>query len=228
MSRRFGRNQRRAERERIEALTGSLESARLGLLSHRIALRTLQDRNDDLTHVIQLWDAEIRSLLGPYTSFSVEDQTYRVDNPDQIRQMPVMPPTPMRPMPMALMPETLSYYVETMMSFIVGLDDEDLMTLRRLMTVRVQVGSDHSRGRAYFALSEQAWQQMRQDGPTSPGLNRFIHRIAGDLVRLLASPPKSKSALAPATVADAAAGPVLTDPPNPAAVRSPPLPRTER
>lgn len=190
MSRRFGRNQRRAARAQIEALTDSLESTRSGLLSHRIALRTLQDRNDALTHSIQYWDAEIRCLLGPYTSFAIEDQTYRVDHPDQIRQLPIMPPTTIPLGPTALMPEQVSYYVETMLSFIAGLEEEDLTRLRRLITLRVQVGRDRSQGQAYCALSEQTWHQMKREGPNSPGLQRFIHRIAGDLVRLLASPPK--------------------------------------
>lgn len=106
-----------------------------------------------------------------------------------------------------------------MLSFVAGIETEDLVRLRRLITLRVQVGGDRPHGQAYYAVSEQTWHQMKKDGPDSPGLQRFIHRIAGDLVRLLVAPPKSKSALAPSRVADTAAGPVLTDPPVPAAVQ---------
>lgn len=87
---------------------------------------------------------------------------------------------------------TLSYHIETMLGFMFRLEEEYLAQLRRLLTVRVMVGRDYPQGEAYYAISEEMWRVLKHDGPNSPGLERLIHRIAGDLVRLLVAPPKKK------------------------------------
>lgn len=54
------------------------------------------------------------------------------------------------------------------------------------------IGSDYPQGQAYYAISEEAWRAMKRAGPNDPGLARHIHRLAGDLVRLLVASPKKK------------------------------------
>lgn len=192
MSRRYGRKQRRAARYRIEVLETAHSWACDAVNSERHRRTAIEQKNEFLLDRIRLWDTEIRSLLGPYTSFSIEEPTYRVDHPDQIRQMPIFPPLRAVGSSEYSMEETVSYNIETMLGFMCGLDEEYLVRLRRLLTVRVMVGREPRREDAYYAISEEMWHQMKRDGPNSPGLERFIHRIAGDFVRLLVAPPKKK------------------------------------
>lgn len=192
MSRRYGRKQRRVARDRIEVLETAHRWACDTIDSERHRRITVERKVEFQLDRIKLWDTEIRSLLGPYTSFSIEEPTYRVDHPDQIRQMPVMPPLRVVGLGTYSMEEAVSYNIETMLGFICGLDERVKERLRRLMTVRVVVGSERYGNEAYWAVTEFQWNEMKKSGPDSSGLERFIHRIAGDLVRLLVAPPKKK------------------------------------
>lgn len=193
MSRRYGRKQRRAAREAIAERDKSLWHARQALLGEGNRSGELERRVEFLLESIRLWDGEIRSLLGPYTSFSIEEPTYRVDHPDQIRQMPVIRPISVLPLgPAEIVELSVAYHIETMLGFMCGLDEEYLARLRRLLTVRIMIGGDYPQGQAYCAISEETWRAMKRVGPNDPGLARFIHRIAGDLVRLMLAPPKKR------------------------------------
>lgn len=193
MSRRYGRKQRRAAQEMILDLACTNRMLR-GRVNNQMAERNAARAEVEfLRDRIRLWDTEIRSLLGPYTSFSIEEPTYRVDHPDQIRQMPVLAPLSVRPFgPSEIVEQSIAYHIQTMLGFMYRLDEEYLTRLRRLITLRVVVGREPRGETGYYAVSEDMWYQMKRDGPNSPGLERFIHRIAGDLVRLLVAPPKEK------------------------------------
>lgn len=208
MSRRYGRKQRRAARDRIEVLELAHDMACTAAAVAQERSRASERKTEFLLDRIRLWDGEIRSLLGPYTSFAIDEPTYRVDHPDRIRQMPVMPPMPIGFLgvdsPVGM--DSIASYVETMLGFMARLDEEYLDQLRRRLTLRVMIGRDPHGEVAYFAISESLWRDIKRDGPNSPGLERFIHRIAGDLVRLLVAPPKKKPSgddLVPAMERDA-------------------------
>lgn len=193
MSRRYGRKQRRAAREMILDLACTNRMLRDRVNDQMAERNAARAKVEFLLDRIRLWDNEIRALLGPYTSFAIDDTTFRVDHPDQIRQMQVavIPPLPpLGVMSASAMPETLTYYVETMLGFMCGLDERNLERLRRLLTVRVMVGGDYPRAQAYYAVSEQTWNELKRAGPDGPGVARLIDRVASDLVRLLAAPPK--------------------------------------
>lgn len=192
MASRYGRKQRRAARETIEAQAAQIAKFPTIEVLYQKKVRGAEAQREFLLDRIRLWDSEIRGLLGPYTSFSIEEPTYRVDHPDQIRQMPTMPPLRAVGPGTYSMEQTVSYQIETMLGFMCGLEEDYLTRLRRLLTVRVMVGSDYPQGQAYFAVSEETWRQMKKDGPESPGLERFIRRIVGDLIRVLVAPPKKK------------------------------------
>lgn len=194
MSRRYGRKQRRAARETIATQGLQLAQFRGLELLYQKKLRATEAKTEFLLDSIRLWDGEIRSLLGGYTSFAINEPTFRVDHPDQIRQMPVIPPMPIGFLGVDTPSgrDSISYHVETLLGFMCGFDENDLARLRRLLTVRVMIGSDYPQGQAYYAISEETWRAMKREGPNNPGLERFIHRIAGDLVRLLVAPPKKK------------------------------------
>lgn len=70
MSRHFGRKQRRAALAQI----GRLQTENNKFARSTVIL--LRDKRE-LQAKIELWDAEIRSLLGPYTSFAIEERTFR-------------------------------------------------------------------------------------------------------------------------------------------------------
>lgn len=208
MSRRYGRKQRRAARDRIEVLEAAHDMACNVAAAAQQRSHRSEHKTELLLEGIRLWDSEIRSLLGPYTSFAIEEPTFRVDTPDQIRQMPVMPPRPIcfLGVDSQIGIDSIYYHIETMLGFMCGLDEDILQSLRRFLTVRIKVGDDYPLGQEYYAVSEQTWHQMKRDGPNNAGLERFIHRIAGDLVRLLVTPPKKKPSgddLVPAMERDA-------------------------
>lgn len=191
MSRRYGRKQRRAAREQIAAQAAQIDKFPMLEFLYQKKVRAAEAKIEFLLDRIHLWDSEIRSLLGPYTSFAIDEPTYRVDHPDQIRQMPVMQPLSVLPLgPAEIVEQSYAYHIQTMLRFMVDLDERDLERLRRLLTVRVVIGMDYPQGQAYYAISEETWRAMKRAGPNDPGLERHIHRIAGDLVRLLVAPPK--------------------------------------
>lgn len=190
MSRRYGRKQRREARARIEYLETASEVVTGMLTREARRRRETQNERDFLLDRMRYWDSEIRSLLGPYTSFAIDDTTFRVDHPDQIRQMPVLPQAPSFMFAGLEAQETVAYYIETMFGFMCGLEEDYLRELRKLLTVRVQCGSYPIGQDAYYALSESMWNTLKREGPTSPGLERMAWRIAQDIVRLLATPKK--------------------------------------
>lgn len=148
--------------------------------------------NERLLQTMRLWDQEIRALLGPYTSFAIDDTTFRVDRPDQIRRMQVIPQ--LRPDFLFAGPEameSLQYYIETMLGFIAGLDEDTNLQLRRLLSVRVKIGGDRTGQDAYYAISESMWAALK-NGPEE-GRERLAMRLGYDFMRLLSGPPKPKA-----------------------------------
>lgn len=193
MSSRYGRKQKRAAREQIGMLELSLDTAMSGLTNHRIALRTVQDRFDDLKQRIVEWDGDIRSMLGPYTSFAINDATFRLDQPDHIREMAIMPELPsILAMRADEVTDSVSYYVARMFHLIVDLDETDRMTLRRYLSLRLKWGTDRQ---AYscLAMSESSWAHLKQAG--GAGRARAIRNIAEQLLDVLSKgPPKPRPA----------------------------------
>lgn len=193
MSRRYGRKQKWAARRRIAVLEAAHDMACTAAAAAQERSRASEHKAEFLLDRIRLWDGEIRSLLGPYTSFAINEPTFRVDHPDRIRQMPVLPPLPALSVgPANVVEDSIAYHIETMLGFMCGLEEEDLTHLRRFLTVQVKIGSLNGDGAAYFAISEHQWRHFKRNGPDDPSLQRFIHRIAGDLMRLLMAPPKKK------------------------------------
>lgn len=194
MSRRYGRKQRRAAREMLLDQACVIRNMQSRLTDERVANRGLRNKVGFLQQLIKHWDSEIRGLLGPYTSFAIEDATYRVDSPDEIRRMPVMPRLSSMDFIVSvntpLQMEQMTYYVETMLSFIAGLEEQDQVQLRRLLTMRICIGRDQQQS-AYYAFSESMWRDLKKAGPEA--WERIMARVAHDLVRLIASPPKPKN-----------------------------------
>lgn len=191
MSRRYGRKQRRAAREQITEMAGMLSSTSGTLTRERIANSILRDRLSEITMVIEHWDREIRYLLGPYSSFAIDNTTFRVDNPDQIRQMSILPPPAVWFDPGIMTSDSLRYYVETMLRFVSDLDESDRMTLRRYLFMRLKIGTDHTDYTTGYAMSESYWNAIRQAPPEE--LWRLAKRITHEMVTHLAkSQPQQK------------------------------------
>lgn len=191
MSRRYGRKQRRVAREQITEMAGMLSLTHGALTRERIANKTLRDRLSDIAMVIEHWDREIRYLLGPYSSFAIDDTTFRIDHPDEIRQMPVLPETTVRfDQDMVAAPESLSYYVETMLRFVTDLDESDRLTLRRYLFMRLKIGTDRTGYTEGYAMSESYWNAIRQAPPED--LRRLAQRITHEMLTHLATANKQK------------------------------------
>lgn len=188
MSRRYGRKQKRAARERILDLSCIVRNLQSRLDNERVAHCKARGQVSMLLETMELWDSEIRGLLGPYTSLAFNDRTFRVDHPDQIRQCPIMPTlrlTGLGPADDLAMADSISYHVETLLGFVAGLDENDLNRLRRLITLRIMVG-DERRGSAYYAMSESAWNDLKRAGPDA--MRRMVQRVAADMMRVIARP----------------------------------------
>lgn len=192
MSWRYGRKQKRAHREMIADLACVNFNLQKRLDSAREEYRSERQKLNRLGDVIRDWDSEIRSLLGPYTSFSINDTTYRVDHPDQIRQMAVMPPLPrIIDFSSEIMVESVAYHLSTILGFMVDLSEKDLMTLRQHLTLRVMIGSERLDS-SYYAFSESMWHALKNDSPE--GRERIASRVARDLVETLARGAEKKRA----------------------------------
>lgn len=192
MSRRYGRKQRREARATIEKLENHTIFFTDALIREARRRREAQDQRDFLVDRIRLWDSEIRALLGPYTSFAIDAPTYRVDHPDQIRQMPVIPP--MRTfwsVDSHVGMATMQQHIERMLIFMVDFDEDVLIQMRRYLSIRLQIGSERV-NEACYACSESTWKALTLD-PQGPGMERTIERMTRDMIRLLAAPkPKKK------------------------------------
>lgn len=191
MSRRFGRKQKRAMRAEIEGLSYGLNLSEERRASLAKDLRRTTNLYAELVSRIEDWDADIRSMLGPFTSFAVNDQTFRVDHPDQIRQMPILPPVPIfSSHPSDMIGETVTYYVERILGLLTDLREDDLMTLRRYLRLRIECGSDRESS-SYFAMSESYWENLMRN---PEAMRRTIPMIVEQLLRQLAQPPKRNAA----------------------------------
>jgi len=193
MGNRYGRKQKRAHREMIADLACVSRSLQTRLDGARNDYRRERAKVSRLEDIFQNWDREIRSLLGPYSSFSINDATYRVDHPDQIRRMPILPPVSgFINFDSDIGIESIAYYVETIFGFIVGLSEPDLVTLRRHIAMRVMVGSERQGDSSYYAFSESMWHALKTDRPEAR--TRMAYRIASDLVEVLARGAEKKRA----------------------------------
>lgn len=194
MGSRYGRKKRRAHLDMIAGQDRAIINTQKRLEEARSNAAQERGKVDFLVNRIGHWDDEIRGLLGPYTSFAINDATYRVDHPDQIRQLPIVPPMPMQfSVDTMVGQESMTYYIETMLGFFVELEEKDLMRLRRLLTVRVRVGSNQLQDSAYYAFSEQAWHDLKRAGPDA--WQRMVMRLAGDMIKLLAEPKRRQVAM---------------------------------
>jgi DNA primase catalytic subunit len=182
MSKRYGRKQKRAHRETIADLAWGMRTAQHQLAESRVLHKRTHQALDDLREVIQFWDGEIRSLLGPYTSFSISDVTFRVSHPDSIRQMPIIMPVQLGALSEFDMVGEMKNHVQNLLHVVCSLTEEDHVRLSRFISIRLKWG-DQNREQSAFALSEAMWQHMRADG--GAGVARLAQRIMPDLIRLI-------------------------------------------
>lgn len=190
MSRRYGRKQRRAAREMIDGLVKDNTSLHLHFVEEARGRRRAATQHENLVGVIKAWDADIRALLGPYTSFAVNDITFRVDHVDQIREVPIYPQ--LGPIgPAGITADSLTYHVQRIYSLIAELSEGDRVSLQQFLMFSIREGSD-TVDSAYIGMSQAYWNDLVRD--RSPGrLDRIARRMTEDLIRLLTVPKKKKA-----------------------------------
>jgi len=176
----------RAELEERQAINMTLNAV---LTQERNKTVSLEARLYALDEIIRHWDDEIRYLLGPYTSFAINDTTFRVNNIDQIRQMPVMPRERIGIFP-GLIPDQVSYYVETILHLVSQLHTEENIQLRRYLRFQIKIGSISTDEVSHYGFSERLWHNLKLAGPREQ--QRFAMRIGKEAAALMMKPPKKK------------------------------------
>jgi len=174
----------RAELEERQAINMTLNAV---LTQERNKTVSLEARLYALDEIIRHWDDEIRYLLGPYTSFAINDTTFRVNNIDQIRQMPVMPRERIGIFP-GLIPDQVSYYVETILHLVSQLHTEENIQLRRYLRFQIKIGSISTDEVAHYGFSERLWHDLKLADPREQ--QRFAKRIGEEVAALMMKPPK--------------------------------------
>jgi len=178
----------RAEIEARDALVSSTLSVFRAEESRR---KEVESKLYVLDEIISHWDSEIRYLLGRYTSFAINDTTFRVDDIDQIRQLPVMPQTPIEyGFVTGLIPDQVSYYVETILYLISQLRTEENFQLRRYLRFQIKIGNSSTDEVAYYGFSERLWHDLKLAGPREQ--QRFARQIGEEAAALMMKPPKKK------------------------------------
>jgi hypothetical protein len=181
MAQRYGRRQKRRAREQIERLSRERGS-------FLMTASDLRRRLDELHDVIRNWDAEIRHLLGPYTSFAINDTTFHV-GPNGIRQLPVL--GPIGPPEMYDGSQIPSEVIERRAVNILELiitSHIDIDPLRRYMRFKLKQGYETRRdlGEAGYAFSEPLWRDLQRAPPEAK--KRMVRQIAEDVGRILLKP----------------------------------------
>jgi len=174
----------RAEIEERQAVNMTLNAV---LTQERNKAVSLEARLYALDEIIRRWDDEIRYLLGPYTSFAINDTTFRVNHIDQIRQMPVMPRERIGIFP-GLIPDQFSYYVETILHLVSQLHTEENIQLRRYLRFQIKIGSSSTDEVSHYGFSERLWHDLKL--ASSREQQRFAMRIGEEAAALMMKPPK--------------------------------------
>ena len=187
MGNRFGRRQKRHMRAEIEERQAVNMTLNAVLTQERNKAVSLEARLYALDEIIRRWDDEIRYLLGPYTSFAINDTTFRVNHIDQIRQMPVMPRERIGIFP-GLIPDQFSYYVETILHLVSQLHTEENIQLRRYLRFQIKIGSSSTDEVSHYGFSERLWHDLKL--ASSREQQRFAMRIGEEAAALMMKPPK--------------------------------------
>lgn len=189
MASRYGRKKRRQAREQIAALEHLGECQREAIRMDRALLSRQRGDLERLRERMRDWDDRIRAMLGPYTSAAIDDTTYRVDRPDQIFQMPVMPQQPAPSFSAALMiaEETAVCYVENILHLIGEMREGDRTRLSRDLAFDIEVHG-YPRAQARYGMSEAFFNDLRRAG--GDGAEILARRIAPRIAELLLSSPK--------------------------------------
>lgn len=189
MSGRFGRNKRRRARETIEALSRHVDDQAVAIRMDRVLLSRRGDQLEGLRERVRDWDQRIRAMLGPYTSASIEDTTFRCDRPDQIVQMPVFPrPVDLSAMGPEVADEAVAYYVENVLHLVWSMREPDRFRMSREMSFDILLHGDYPIGGARYGMSESEFNALRRIG--EDGVAILARRLAPKIARLLLADPK--------------------------------------
>lgn len=202
MSRRYGRRQKRRHLEEIDNLANTASGLYESLIQERIGNEILRKRLYLAAREMALiqqrfdaWDCEIKALLGRYSSARITPATFRVSKGQVLRQLKVDE----QPLSLSALSTvdlgataSLSFYVEDMLRFIMDLSEQDLMNMRRYLTVRIE-RDDYREAYAAYAFSESHWRDIKAGAKDNPeALTRHIHRIAEEFMDILTRPKKKE------------------------------------
>lgn len=205
MSNRYGRRRKRAHLQQIMDLVGAIGSVHRSLVDERAANELLRRRNEVLGESIafmaqrfDFWDSEISALLGRYSSARITPATFRVSKDEVLRKLHVdSGPISLGALGSAdfSAASSVAYYVQDMLHFVVELSEQDLMSLRHYLTVRIQRADAPPDAYAAYAFSEAHWRDLKVEAKCKPeAFQRHIHRIAEEFMDILTRPKKKEQA----------------------------------
>lgn len=185
MASRYGRKKRQQHRELIADLERLAENQAQAIRMDRALLSRQRDELGRLRERMKDWDERVRAMLGPYTSAAVDDVTFRVDHPDEVAQMPIMP----RIDPVMFLrsdtvaEEQVAYYVESILHLIGSMREADRFRMSRDICFEIQARGQYRVGEARLGMSESYFQDLQRAG--DDGVAIMARRIAPRIARLL-------------------------------------------
>lgn len=172
MGNRFGRNQKRRMREEIARRDSQIFDLAKGLVTSTSEGLAVRRKFENLKEQVEMWDAEIRHLLGNFSSFRPGTQDYR--GPKHLSQIPITPP--LGPVTEFGTPsDSLSFNVERVLQLAV--DGGSNWEGHRFLRVRI-VDADYTEHDLRYAMSRSQFNAVK----LGPRERRYVaERIAQEL-----------------------------------------------
>lgn len=136
MARRYGRNQRRAHRERIAQLDADLHSCEDYAAKSFSAVQRLENQIDE-------WEREICRCLGPYSALLPEPACMVVEHFERLRVLPVREPVSMTVPRFEEEQISISMPQAERMHYLMVALDEAPMEIRRQFRILVEAPKEH-------------------------------------------------------------------------------------
>jgi len=122
MGNRFGRNQKRRMRAEIAAKEEQAHNMRHLLAGERVTNGKLRDKFDRLKQDVETWDAEIKHLLGDFSSFRPGTHGYSHPHPENMAQLRIMPNLGPLVTDSGTLSDSVTYTIERLLQVVVDSD----------------------------------------------------------------------------------------------------------
>jgi hypothetical protein len=192
MSKRFGRKQKRALREKVAQQQSDLMRQEARHLDYVQATSVIREKFNFLVEAVRLRDDELRDILGLHTALAVVPSVRRLSPNERFDRIPIYPPVSLSVLSADMTAESMTYHIAEMFHLVAGLDDENLARLRSFIFLKVE-REGYSEAEVRHAVSRDYWDYMKwkgQDGRHA--LQRLVHHVLPQLTAMVTKLPKEK------------------------------------